>query len=352
MESVQEVLYLEIIRIPMESIPEYSQLKHFQYNPFDHRVTDVQLMMKVENEALCSTYDSIKASTSVVIVLEQNGEEVFLVNQELKQILKITNPHQVTEVTEEELVPKSSIVFSGSLDTLSLQSGEYPFSSLPIGSQEEVDKAVKQLNQTKQYRKICYELFQELADQQGFIDTHTTLHTTLPYLINSPLFPTVDTFSASLFNYDSSTSFFSSFENLTNPLLHGSTVRHIGKPIDRHLSCSIDTSMWRDNTFYRQRMENTTLVNGMLLKDREGVEEEGTVYRVTREGIKDLRYMIEKRDEIAPVEIELIIPSSFILNEMEKQCTLSTEAPFIELSKEYIQDHIHTLVTLFTGFHK
>lgn len=345
------MLYLEIIRIPMESLPEYSQLRHFQYNPFDHHVSDAQLMMKAEDEALCSTYDSIKTSTSVVIVLEQDGEEVFLVNQELKQILKITNPHKVIEVTEEELVPKSSIVFSGSLDALSLQSGEYSLSSLPMGSQEEVEKAIIQLNQTKQYRRICYKLFQELADKQGYIDSNTTLHTTIPYLVNSPLFPTVDTFSASLFNYDSSASFFSSFENLTNPLLHGNTIRHIGRPIDRHLSCSIDTSMWRDNSFYRQKMENSTMVDGVLLKDREEVEEEGTVYRVNQEGIKHLRYMIEKRDEIAPVDIELIIPSQFILSELEKQCTLSTEAPFIELSNEYIQDHIHTLVRLTTAFH-
>ena len=67
------------------------------------------------------------------------------------------------------------------------------------------------------------------------------------------------------------------------------------------------------------------------------------VYRFTKESIHSLKYHITKTDQDQDISIHLTIPISFIQQNMENQCPLSSLSTSL-LSKEFIQDHIHSLV--------
>ena len=268
---------------------------------------------------------------------------MFFISHDRRQILKRTDAHTLNEVDEIELLPQvGAKVYSGSVDGVVLKSGYSPFASLPIGTKQEVERKIADLKLNKQYRRVCFDLFVKEAEVRGFVDTNTTLKTAFFYMTPRVLFDRIDSFSSRMYNHDGQSTFFTPFSELTSDINMSNSLLHIGMPIRRHIQCSIDTTLFRENTYYRQRMENNTMVNGVLLKDVEGEGEE-SVYRVNKQALKNLKYLIEKEDQEENIEIELIIPSSNAISQLGKQCT-SHESPTMEFSDSFILQHIQSLV--------
>lgn len=334
-----------MIRIAFDSVSEASQLHSLRYHHKDAQSADADIIAKTEDKDLCSILTILDQSYSMILLLKNHGEDLFFINQAKHQILKRANAHTLYEVDEIDLLPQvGAKVYSGSLNGVVLKSGYSPYATLPIGSKQEVEKAIEDLQLTKKYRRVCYDLFSKEMEKQGYVESNTTLSTSFFYMVPRRLFHQLGSYSWRMYNYNGKANYFSSFEELTSDLSRNDQLLHIGIPVRRHITCSINTESFRENEFYRERMENCTTVDGTPLTSTEyGTND--SIYHITTEGLESLKYTIQKEDKEENVEIELIISTSDAMNQLEKQCT-SRDAPAMTFSDDFIRKHIHSLVRL------
>ena len=372
------------MRFSFTAIPSFSQLHSYQYNNIKN-ISDESILTKTQDTLFCSTWNDFSQSSSLYLIHSIQQDSIYFIQD--KQSLQLLPSYDIVPVLPEFIPSVSSTDYIGNLQDKIVHSKQSPFTSLPIHSKQEIETFINQSPLNKQYRKLCYGLFLQQAQSLGYVDSTMILNTTIPYLVPSELFPNQESYPSKLFNHNHKLHFFSTFNELTSEYTTGEGSWYYAKPVNRTLFCQIDPNMLWKNEYDYKRMENMTFVDGVLLRDvnheevlkkekeyedykrsemksekeeeeekSEKEEEEKSeeqpspspspspvVYRFTKESIHSLKYHITKTDQDQDISIHLTIPISFIQQNMENQCPLSSLSSSL-LSKEFIQDHIHSLV--------
>ena len=370
------------MRFAYSSIPSFSQLHSYQYDNIKN-ISDESILTKTQDALFCSTWNDFSQSSSLYLIHSLQQDSVYFIQD--KQTLQLLPSYDVLPILPESMPSISSTDYAGNLQDKVVHSKHSSFTSISIDSKQEIEKYINQANLMKQYRKLCYGLFLQQAQSLGYVDSTMILNTTIPYLVPSELFPNQESYPSKLFNHNHKLHFFSTFNELTSEYTTGEGSLYYAKPVNRTLFCQIDANMLWKNEYYYKRMENMTFVDGVLLRDvnhdevrkkekeyeesirnemkKEGNEEKSdiedkqpssspshVVYRFTKESIHYLKYHINKQDQDQDISIHLTIPISFIQQNMENQCPLSSLSTSL-LSKEFIQDHIHSLVFFYIILH-
>ena len=175
---------------------------------------------------------------------------------------------------------------------------------------------------TRHYRQLCYSLFREAAHDAPVRSNQTFSHT-IPYLAPSTLFKDPDSIAARLVQRNDNLTFYSGFAKLVEASLNDSNTLHVAFPARRTITCRIDTEIFRSNPYYRQRMANRTWVNGELLMRTRGAEMEGndTVYEVRREAVRELRYVIDVKEEKEEATLILIVDRETVKRLADQKCS-------------------------------
>ena len=348
MEGSPERLYLEILRVPFWKLPRNSQLMQFRYNANDRNLTDQRVISRGKDTILCDFVSRLDSSMFALIVLRNTNRNTdgdtnphsehtvstYFYSPAESKLLELcangtflvstASPLSVASLS----VPLpaidfgSSLIYAGNLSSLSLISRKQHLPSLPLGSLSTVEHRMHRLPLTRHYRQLCYSLFREAAHDAPVRSNQTFSHT-IPYLAPSTLFKDPDSIAARLVQRNDNLTFYSGFAKLVEASLNDSNTLHVAFPARRTITCRIDTEIFRSNPYYRQRMANRTWVNGELLMRTRGAEMEGndTVYEVRREAVRELRYVIDVKEEKEEATLILIVDRETVKRLADQKCS-------------------------------
>ena len=348
MEGSPERLYLEILRVPFWKLPRNSQLMQFRYNANDRNLTDQRVISRGKDTILCDFVSRLDSSMFALIVLRNTNRSTdgdtnphseptvstYFYSPAESKLLELcangtflvstASPLSVASLS----VPLpaidfgSSLIYAGNLSSLSLISRKQHLPSLPLGSLSTVEHRMHRLPLTRHYRQLCYSLFREAAHDAPVRSNQTFSHT-IPYLAPSTLFKDPDSIAARLVQRNDNLTFYSGFAKLVEASLNDSNTLHVAFPARRTITCRIDTEIFRSNPYYRQRMANRTWVNGELLMRTRGAEMEGndTVYEVRREAVRELRYVIDVKEEKEEATLILIVDRETVKRLADQKCS-------------------------------
>ena len=321
------------MRVPFDRIRHHSLLNRFQYDSHEHTYIDNDMFSDKEDTVICDALSTVLENDLVIVYLEEEDSRFFVVNERLEKSWELTDLMGFVERSMDLMyspqwdrylpvihprVPKS---FRGNFSLL------FPISDnssqvLSVGSYEEVQKAIEGFSMPRKYRRVCFQLFQQEAEARGFILTNLTLTKVVPFYTPKPLFSSSSSIPSRIFDYEEGLNLYSSFEDLVGTGVNSKNLKYYSEPILRTVTCSVDTSLFRDNFWYRQIMENFTSINGIPLRDAE--ISNSTVYRIEKEMIKELRYTITLDDLRDLIAISLVLPSKEAADIMKKQCHTSS----------------------------
>lgn len=345
------------MRVPFEKILQHSLLNRFRFDPHDHTLTDEDLLAEKEDEIVCNSLPTVLNSDLVVLHLEEEDSRFFIVNERSEKSWELTDLSGLVERSMDlqyspkwdrylpvihSRVPKS---FQGNFSLL-FPIGDNSDQILVIGSYEEVEKAIKRFSMPRKYRRVCFNLFQQEAKTRGFIMTNTTLTTVVPFYLPKPLFSSPNSIPSRVFEHEEGLNLFSSFEELAGKGIYSKNLKYYSEPILRTVTCSVNTSIFQDNFWYRQSMENFTYINGIPLREVQEITN-STVYCVEKEMVKDLRYIISLDDIRDPIAISLMIPGKEAANIITKQCHLSSSNRRLsddDLLAQFVEHNIDQIV--------
>ena len=348
MEGSPERLYLEILRVPFWKLPRNSQLMQFRYSANDRNLTDQRVVSRGKDTILCDFVSHLDPSMFALIVIRNtnrntNPEEnrsvsTYFYSPAESKLLELcangtflvstVSPLSVASVSVAlpALDFGSSLIYAGNLSSLSLISRKQHLSSLPLGSLSTVEEQIHRVPLTRHYRKLCYSLFLEAA-QDAPVRSNQTFSHTIPYLAASVLFEDPDAIAARLVQRNDNFTFFSEFTKLVEASLNDSNTLHVAFPARRTITCRIDTEIFRSNPYYRQRMENRTWVHGELLRMRGGEKEANdTVYEVRKDAVRELRYVIEVEEEREEATLILAVDRDTVQRLAHEKCAGSSQS--------------------------
>ena len=323
---------MEILRVPFWEISTHSQLLRFQYNANDRNLTDKHVLMNQNDFVLCQSLSFAHSSSRFLVVVRNHTSSSFFYDPDTLTLHELCANGTINTSTVQPIAVASfsdplpaidlgsSLIYAGNLSSLSLISRKQHIRSLPVGTFSQVNEAIHHIPLTRRYRHFCYSLFQNIAKERP-IRSNEMISETIPFLTPSLLFDEVDSFAARLWRKDADISYYSPFAQLVEMDLNTASKLYFARPLLRTITCHIDTSLFRTNHFYRRRMENTTVVDGVLLRlhdqEKEGNE---TIYEVSKEGVKELRYVIDVEDQEEEASFVVSLASREIEQMIQDRC--------------------------------
>ena len=345
------------MHIPVEKISYTSPLNRFQYDIHDHIYTNNDLFEDTEDTVICDAISEVMENDLVIVYLEEEDTRFFIVNERLEKCWELTDLSGMVERPMDLMYspqwdrylpvihPRVPKLFRGNFSLL-FPVGDNSQQVLSVGSYDHVQKAIEGFVMPRKYRRVCYELFEQEAEARGFILTNITLTKVVPFYSPKPLFATSSSIPSRIFDYEEGLHMLSSFEELIGSGVNSKNMKYYSEPILRSVTCSVNTSLFQENVWYRQKMENFTTVNGIPLRDVE--ISNSTVYQIEKDMIKELRYSVTLDDLRDPIAISIILPSEEVATVMKKQChtsanrRLSDEDSFMRFIEENLDDIVNT----------
>ena len=317
--------------MPFDKLSRSSQLMHFRYTANDRNYTDARILSRFVDSVLCNAFSRMDSSMFTLIVLQNGSSTTYFYNPQRSLLLELLSNGTIrssfASPLEIDALPLplpaldfgSSLIYAGNLSSLSLISRKQHLPSLPLGSLAEVQHRMHRIPLTRHTRQLCYSLFLEAANEAPVRSDQVFSHT-IPYLSPSALFKDEDAIAARLLYRTDNFTFYSPFPQLLESL-NSSNWMHVAAPSRRTITCRIDTALFQENPYYRQRMENRTWVDGVLLR-LHSVEEEGnaTVYEVQKEAVRELRYVIDVKEEKEEATLLLALPMETTRQLMQGKC--------------------------------
>ena len=317
--------------MPFDKLSQSSQLMHFRYTANDRNYTDARILSRFVDSVLCNAFSRLDSSLFTLIVLQNGSSTTYFYNPQRSLLLELLSNGTVrssfASPLEIDALPLplpaldfgSSLIYAGNLSSLSLISRKQHLPSLPLGTLAEVQHRMHRIPLTRHTRQLCYSLFLEAANEATVHSDQVFSHT-IPYLSTSALFKDEDAIAARLLHRTDNFTFYSPFQQLLESL-NSSNWMHVAAPSRRTITCRIDTALFQENPYYRQRMENRTWVDGVLLR-LHSVEEEGnaTVYEVQKEAVRELRYVIDVKEEKEEATLLLALPMETMRQLMQGKC--------------------------------
>ena len=312
------------MRIPAGEMT-HAQWRQFQFTSSDSRdfFGDSEV---TKNPGLCVAAKEVLAGNMAVVYLEDENARIF-VTEKGGKTMELSESGEFTErkmelIFSEEwkreipvIHPRCGRMFRGNLSTLVDSRGSS--TALPIGSYNETVAWIRS-EVPREYRRLCSDAFVKLAGKEGSILTNETVTITVPYFAAKPLFP-ANSLPRQVFEPETPSDFFTSFASLREN--EGSQFSlHFPSPVSRDLRCVIDTSFFRGNRWFRERVRNDTHVGEDPLGESSQGEGEDTVYRVGGKSVRELRFRIEAADREEPVAVSLLIPAGELAKKLMDGC--------------------------------
>lgn len=304
----------------------YAQLAQFRYSPQSAAFSDQVILQRAEDVEVCALWDVALQAEEAVLLLASDSSALFFHAHNFTSRCELQDgclpgslppaPPDAYEGSLQHLtrVGPANQTALEALDALDAQA-DAVLQTLRVGTREEMEEVVRQLPLERHYRRICFEGFEELAAERGFILANETVTRTIPFVVVSPLFEDMNSLGWRLLESETNVGYFTPFEQLSSGSTNDTNDTHhfFTKPVWRDIRCTVDLSLLASNPYYAQRLQSHT-------------RHEGDVLVVDKEGVKELRYGISLADRPMASQLRIHLPRETLLARLEPMCERGEQA--------------------------